>query len=1096
MATTTTATPTTEQSTNEFDENKATLAMDMYSRQIGAYGIETMKNLTTLSVLIIGMKGVGVEAAKNVVLAGPRAVTIYDPSPIEIADLSSNFFFKELDVGKQSATVCVQPLSLLNPYVLVTEYTGPITEEFLCRFGAVLVTDTRIPAKTLCLWDKICRDRKPNPVLFVIGQTCGVTGTLFADYGDVHVVTDENGEAAKTAVIEDISVRKTGDKVELVVSVTESHDFDDGQLVSIDEVEGMEELNACKSVALSRLYVTYDNGKRQRLVPTKFKLQLNPEQIAKLPAYKRGGIVTEVKVPKKVTFRSLTESLVNPKQEAFLVHPNPEKMYTNGAGQLHFARLAMWRFQELHEALPRLHSTTDADECVALAKAILEEHKKMPENTALVVDAIDERVIRNTALYARTELSGLATFVGGIIAQEVVKKFGKYSPLWQWVHVDFFEMLKDNVPEDAAPLGCRYDNQIAIFGKAFQETIGKQKWFMVGCGALGCEYLKGFALMGLGANGGVVHVTDMDRIEVSNLNRQFLFRKENVGMQKSVCAANAAKVMNPAMNITCFETKVCPDTENIFHDGFWENLDGVCNALDNVIARKYVDSKCVLYEKPLLESGTLGTKANSEIIIPHKTLTYSEGKDQDQGKAIPMCTLRNFPHLIDHCIEWARAQFTEMFEDPAKDVAKLIADPNAFMTSLSKEGNVIVQLEKLQVVKSMIAHLHNPTFESCMQLALDQFNKQHMIRIRDLTYSFPENAVNKDATTGEETPFWSGTKRFPQHAVFDPNNPLHMEYLYCTSNLFAFTYGVPQISDRSKFEELLKSGISNLKNMEWMPPKKIVTTGEQPQGAEKPPADPEDEEVVAAIKKELMATNLSSLRVPRAADFEKDDDTNFHIDFITACSNMRAWNYHIKPASRHQCKMISGRIIPAIATTTAMITGLVCIELYKLIMRLPKPKMCSANINLALNTYQLFEPDNPIKAKPEYDPLELADVKPIPDGFTIWDKVVIDMGDLTVNQLLEALPKIHHGCKATFLIKSGLTSEEIKNGMDKPIYATFAATKTIQELFDRNMNKTIRNVCVDMYNMPPTKKYVLLEGSFELNGEPVKIPIIKFIFAH
>ena len=52
----------------------------------------------------------------------------------------------------------------------------------------------------------------------------------------------------------------------------------------------------------------------------------------------------------------------------------------------------------------------------------------------------------------------------------------------------------------------------------------------VGCGALGCEYLKGFALMGLGANGGVVHVTDMDRIEVSNLNRQFLFRKENVGM--------------------------------------------------------------------------------------------------------------------------------------------------------------------------------------------------------------------------------------------------------------------------------------------------------------------------------------------------------------------------------------------------------------------------------------------------------------------------------------------------------------------------------------------------------------------------------------
>lgn len=53
----------------------------------------------------------------------------------------------------------------------------------------------------------------------------------------------------------------------------------------------------------------------------------------------------------------------------------------------------------------------------------------------------------------------------------------------------------------------------------------RQRWFLVGCGALGCEYLKGFALMGIGtADGGMVAVTDMDRIELSNLSRQFLFR--------------------------------------------------------------------------------------------------------------------------------------------------------------------------------------------------------------------------------------------------------------------------------------------------------------------------------------------------------------------------------------------------------------------------------------------------------------------------------------------------------------------------------------------------------------------------------------------
>jgi ubiquitin-activating enzyme E1 len=46
--------------------------------------------------------------------------------------------------------------------------------------------------------------------------------------------------------------------------------------------------------------------------------------------------------------------------------------------------------------------------------------------------------------------------------------------------------------------------------------------------------------------------------------------------------------MNPDMNIKCYETPVGPDTENVFNDGFWSDLDGVCNALDNVKARKYV----------------------------------------------------------------------------------------------------------------------------------------------------------------------------------------------------------------------------------------------------------------------------------------------------------------------------------------------------------------------------------------------------------------------------------------------------------------------------------------------------------------------------
>ena len=80
----------------------------------------------------------------------------------------------------------------------------------------------------------------------------------------------------------------------------------------------------------------------------------------------------------------------------------------------------------------------------------------------------------------------------------------------------------------------RYDGQVAVFGKDFQEKMIKQKYFVVGAGAIGCELLKNFAMVGLGASpDGKMIVTDMDIIERSNLNRQFLFRPYDVQKPKS-----------------------------------------------------------------------------------------------------------------------------------------------------------------------------------------------------------------------------------------------------------------------------------------------------------------------------------------------------------------------------------------------------------------------------------------------------------------------------------------------------------------------------------------------------------------------------------
>jgi len=64
-------------------------------------------------------------------------------------------------------------------------------------------------------------------------------------------------------------------------------------------------------------------------------------------------------------------------------------------------------------------------------------------------------------------------------------------------------------------------------------------------------------------------------------------------------------------------------------------------------------------------------------------------------------------------------------------------------------------------------------------------------------------------------------------------------------------------------------------------------------------------------------------------EFEKDDDSNYHIDFVTAVSNLRARNYKIKEVPRIKVKLIAGKIIPAIATATAMIVGACGMEIIK-----------------------------------------------------------------------------------------------------------------------------------------------------------------------
>jgi len=131
----------------EIDEN-------LYSRQIYVLGKEGMKNMVKSDVLLCGLGGLGVEIAKNIVLAGVKSVSLYDNKVVSMQDLSSQFFLKLENVGENRAVVSKDRLSELNNYVPINICEDEITEETITKYSIVVLTDSSLDEQKRI--NKIC----------------------------------------------------------------------------------------------------------------------------------------------------------------------------------------------------------------------------------------------------------------------------------------------------------------------------------------------------------------------------------------------------------------------------------------------------------------------------------------------------------------------------------------------------------------------------------------------------------------------------------------------------------------------------------------------------------------------------------------------------------------------------------------------------------------------------------------------------------------------------------------------------------------------------------------------------------------------------
>ncbi|CAK1580668.1 unnamed protein product [Parnassius mnemosyne] len=996
----------------------------LYSRQLYVLGHDAMRRMASSDVLISGLGGLGVEVAKNVILGGVKSVTLHDDRVCTIADLSSQFYLSESSVGQNRALASCEQLAELNHYVPTTAYTGPLTEEFLQKFRVVVLTGASRAEQ-----ERVAAITHANNIALVIADTRGLFSQVFCDFGPEFTVLDVTGENPVSAMIADIT-----HEYEAVVTCLDDtrHGLEDGDYVTFSEVQGMTELNGCEP------------RKIKVLGPYTFSIG----DTTNFSKYIRGGIVTQVKMPKKISFKPLKESIKEPE---FLIADFGKFDYPQ---QLHVAFAALHKFKDTEGRLPQPWCIPDAGKFLDYAKAIVKDQEIFKEGEI----ELNYELLETFCKVSSGDLNPMNAAIGGVVAQEVMKACsGKFHPIVQWLYLDAIECLpKDRsalTEESCKPVGSRYDGQVAVFGRDFQKRLGKLKYFIVGAGAIGCELLKNFAMIGVGADGGRVTVTDMDLIEKSNLNRQFLFRPHDVQKPKSSTAAMAIKKMNPSMNVLAQENRVCPETECVYHDQFFEELDGVANALDNVDARIYMDRRCVYYRKPLLESGTLGTKGNTQVVVPFLTESYSSSQDPPE-KSIPICTLKNFPNAIEHTLQWARDEFEGLFRQSAEHAAQYLRDPHFLERTVKLPGS-----QPLDVIESVRNAINERplNFEDCVTWARLHWEAQYANQIKQLLFNFPP-----DQPTMSGAPFWSGPKRCPSPLKFDPEDELHLDYIVAAANLRAQVYGLPTFVDREAIAQMA----ARVEVPEFSPRRgvKIAVTDAQLMSQNN---DQMDQDKVENIVAEIPhPSKLGNLKIT-PLEFEKDDDTNFHMDFIVAASNLRAANYKIPPADRHRSKLIAGKIIPAIATTTSVVAGLVCLELYKLAQGFNTLDVFKNGfVNLALPFFGFSEPiAAPVNA--------YHDKK-----WTLWDRFEIK-GEITLKQFLDYF-KNEHKLEITML-SQGVCM----------LYSFFMPKAKKQERLNLPMSEVV--TAVSKKKLEPHVKALVFELCCnDEDDNDVEVPYVKY----
>lgn len=390
-------------------------------------------------------------------------------------------------------------------------------------------------------------------------------------------------------------------------------------------------------------------------------------------------------------------------------------------------------------------------------------------------------------------------------------------------------------------------------------AIKGSKVLMVGAGGIGCELLKSLALSGFQD----IHIIDMDTIEVSNLNRQFLFRHTHVGQSKAKVARDAVLRFRPQISITSYHANV---KDSDFNVDFFKQFSVVLNGLDNLDARRHVNRLCLAAAVPLVESGTTGFLGQVTVHIKGQTECY-ECQPKPAPKTYPVCTITSTPSKFVHCIVWAKELlFAKLFGDKNQD-----NDLNVRSTDAASSSD-------------------HP--EDVFERREDEDIEQYAKRIYD--HVFGHNI--ESALANEET--WKNRNKPRPIYVKDV---LSDEPLQQNGN----SDKIPATDNLSTLSAMAYLGLKN--------PQDIWSLKEN------------SRIFFAALKL------FFSKRQKEIGNLSFDKDDHLAVEIVTAAANIRAASFGIPSHSLFEAKGIAGNIVHAVATTNAIIAGLIVVEAIKVL---------------------------------------------------------------------------------------------------------------------------------------------------------------------